>query len=176
MKRSGVCALVFSVFAVSALAQDQLDTNAPATREDIVKYFEVTHSRQMLDQTVAAMTKPLRQVIHDDYIKDKDKLPADFEQRENQRIDEMLRTFPWDEMMQAMMPAYQKHFTRGDIATLLSFYSSPTGQKLLRELPAITGESMQAAIPILKRYSESVRARVDDELAQALKQPNKQTD
>ena len=34
-------------------------------------------------------------------------------------------------MMQSMVPAYQKHFTKGDIDNLVAFYSSPTGEKVI---------------------------------------------
>jgi hypothetical protein len=121
------------------------------------------------------MSKQLRQMTHDQYLKDKDKLPPGFEDQVNKSVETMFKNMPWDDMMQAMMPAYQKHFTRGDIQSLMAFYSSPTGQKMLRELPAIMGESMQAMTPIVEKYMESVKQQVDDEFAQALKQSSKKT-
>ena len=172
MKRFLTCALICFALSGTVFAQE-IDANAPATKEDIQKYFEVIHSRQMIDQTIQAMSGPLRQMIDDQSRKDKDKLPAGFAEKEKKHLDDMLKSMPWDEMMQAMVPAYQKHFTKGDIQALMAFYSSPTGQKLLRELPAIMGESMQAMTPVLKKYMESVKQQVDDEYAQALKESEK---
>jgi len=77
--------------------------------------------------------------------------------------------------MQAMMPAYQRHFTKGDIDSLIAFYSSPTGQKLLNELPGIMSESMQAMMPIMERYMETVKQQVNQEFAQALKDSDKKS-
>jgi hypothetical protein len=62
-------------------------------------------------------------------------------------------------MMQAMVPAYQKHFTKADMDNLVAFYSSPTGEKLLREMPSIMAESMQDMMPIMTKYTESVKQR-----------------
>ena len=50
-----------------------------------------------------------------------------------------------------MTPVYQKHFTKGNIDDLLAFYSTPTGQKVVKELPAISTEAMQAATPIYQK-------------------------
>jgi hypothetical protein len=63
-----------------------------------------------------------------------------------------------------MVPVYQKHFTKGDINNLITFYSSPTGQKVLEEMPAIAGESMAAMMPIMRKYMEESKERVEQEV------------
>ncbi|HUM04347.1 MAG TPA: DUF2059 domain-containing protein [Terriglobales bacterium] len=167
--------LIVSVLALatcsSGLAQQTADS--PATKEDIQKYFQVTHARQMMDQMVDAMLKPLHQMIHEQYLKDKDKLPADFEERMSKRMDEMLRGMPWDEMLDAELPAFQKHLTKGDVDSLLAFYSSPTGQKMLREMPAMMSEAMESMMPILRKYMDTVSDRVQQEVAQMMKESEK---
>ncbi len=40
----------------------------------------------------------------------------------------MYKTFPWDDFLESMVPVYQKHFPKGDVDTLMAFYSTPTGQ------------------------------------------------
>jgi hypothetical protein len=40
-----------------------------------------------------------------------------------------------------------------------TFYSSPTGQKLLREMPLMTVESMQAASPRIQALMDKVMER-----------------
>ena len=85
------------------------------------------------------------------------------------------KNMPWDEMIQAMVPSYQKHLTKGDIDSMVAFYSSPTGQKVLGELPAIMSDAMQSMMPILQRYMGTVKERIDQETAAALKQSEKKT-
>lgn len=151
----------------------QNDLSAPATREDIEHYLNVIHSQQMAQQMVAAMAGPMHKMVHDQYLKNQDKLPADFEQREMKVLDEMFQNMPLDEMMQAMIPVYQKHFTKGDVDALIAFYSSPTGQKMLHELPSIMSEAMESMTPLMEKYMETVKLRIQDEFAEALKQLDK---
>ena len=99
-----ISALAFALCS-SGLAQQTADS--PATKEDIQKYFQATHAREMMDQMADAMLKPMHQMIHEQYLKDKDKLPADFEERINKQMDEMLRGMPWDEMLNAELPAFR---------------------------------------------------------------------
>jgi hypothetical protein len=49
-------------------------------------------------------------------------------------MDNMTKQIPYDEMMPATGPAYQKHFTKGDMDALVAFYSVPTGQKLFARI------------------------------------------
>lgn len=155
MKPFLLAATLCLAFCCAALAQQTDD--APATKEDIQRYFEAVHSRDMINKMMQAMIQPLHQMIHEDYVKDKDKLPEDYEQRMTKRIDELFGNMPWDEMFEAMIPAYQKHLTKGDIEGLIAFYSSPPGQKLQRELPAITAESMQSMLPLLRKQVEGMQ-------------------
>lgn len=174
MKCISLFVLLCGALLGSALGQDS-DSNTPATKEDVARYFEVVHSRRMIDQMMDVMSKSVRQLTHDQYFRNKDKLPQDFEEQANKHVDEIFKNMPWDEMMQAMMPAYQRHFTKGDIDSLVAFYSSPTGQKLLRELPGVLSESMQAMTPILEKHMESVKEQVNAEFAQALKDSGKKS-
>jgi hypothetical protein len=175
MKRLVVVLAVCLVFACTGLAQDN-SANAPATKEDIQRYLDAMHSHEMMQNMVAAMAKPMHQTLHDQIAKDKDKLPADFEARMDKMMDDWLKDMPFDEMMQAEIPVYQKHFTKGDIDSLVAFYSSPTGQKMLREMPAIMGESMQAMMPIIRQSIDKINQRVQQEVADMLKNsPKKST-
>ena len=170
MKHFLVSALLCLSFACSGLAQDTA-ANAPATKEDVEKYFQLVHSQDMLQKMLDAMAKPMHQMTHDRYLKDKDKLPADFEAKMNKLTDDMLKDMPFDEMMQAMVPAYQKHFTKGDMGALVAFYSSPTGQKLLQEMPAIMGEAMTAMMPIMRQHMDAMSRRLQQETDEMLKKP-----
>ena len=119
--------LCLSTSLVYSAQQTAADT--PATKEDIQKYLEAVHSREVTKQMIDAMAKPQRQFIHDQFLKNKDKLPQDFEERMTGEMDRLMKSFPWDEMLQAMVPVYQKHFTKGDVDALVAFYGTPTDRK-----------------------------------------------
>jgi hypothetical protein len=122
-------------------------------------------------QMMQAMSKPMHQMIHEQFEKDKDKLPADFEERVNRIMDEMMQSLPFDEMLTAMEPTYEHHFTHGDMVALTAFYGSPSGQKILAQMPAIMAEAMQAAMPIMQRYAASMQDRMMAEFKRAESEP-----
>src|SRR5580698_1514637 len=140
MRRFLFAAILSATFCWTGWAQTAAD--APATKADIERYLDAVHSHDMMLKMVDAMSKPMHQMAHEQCIKFKDKLPADCEARMTRTMDDMMKQMPFDEMMQAMVPAYQKHFTKGDMDALIAFYSAPTGQKILQEMPAIVGEAM----------------------------------
>jgi uncharacterized protein len=133
------------------------DADSPATKEDVEKYLQVIHSHDMMQKMSAAMVPAIHQMLHQQYLKHQDSLPGDYESKMTATMDDMLENMPLDQMMQAMAPVYQKHLTKGDIDGLVAFYSSPTGQKMLREMPSIMAEAMQSAMPIMTKYMETVQ-------------------
>lgn len=157
-------------FLLSLAGFAQQSTDVPATKQDVERYLAAMHAHEMMKNMVDAMSTPMHKMIHEQYLKDKDKLPPDFEPRMNQMLDGMLKDMPWDDMLNAMVPAYQKHFTKGDIDALVTFYSSPTGQKILRELPAVTAEAMDTMMPLIQKYMEKTTQRMQTEVAEMVRE------
>jgi hypothetical protein len=175
MKRIvSVVAVVFflswSCFAQTGAA------DSPATKADIERYFQVVESHDMMKKMMAAMVQSMHQMFHEQYLKHKDELPADYESKITSMMDDMFQNMPMDEMTQAMVPAYQKHLTKGDIDNLVAFYSSPTGEKLLREMPSMLAEAMQDMMPIMTKYMETVQQRLLKETDVMIAQSKKQSD
>ena len=156
------------VLAMGSAAQ-QAASDTPASKEDVQKYLDIMHSREITAKMMEALLKPMHQMMHEQFLKNKEKLPADFEARMNKEMDDFLKNFPFDEILQSMVPVYQKHFTKGDMDSLVAFYSSPTGQKLLNEMPAITAESMQTMMPLLQQRISLMQRHVEEEMAQIIK-------
>jgi hypothetical protein len=168
MKRFAFAVLVCLLFTSISFAQ-QSAADAPASKQDIEKYLDTMHARDMMKSTMAAMTKQMHQMTHAQLEKQPN-LPPDFEARMDKMMDDMIKDFPVDELIQAMVPAYQKHLTKGDVDALTAFYSSPTGQKVLKEMPAMTADAMQAASGIIQKMMAQMQDRVQSEMAQAQKE------
>jgi uncharacterized protein len=147
----------------------QTASDAPATKEDIQKYLDVMHSREMMAKMVDAMSAPMHKMFHEQFLRDKGKLPPDFEDHMTKMMDDSMKSFPWDEMLDSMVPVYQKHFTKGDVNALIAFYSTPTGQKLLRDMPAIMQEAMENMMPLMKKQMDAMNARMQQEVAEMMK-------
>lgn len=163
-------ALLACLLLVLPTMAQQNAADAPATKEDVERYFEVMHVRGLVQTVMDAMTKQVRQMTHEQWQKNSAKLPPDFEQRMDRMMDDMLKAMPLDQMFDAMIPVYQKHLTKGDLDAIVAFYSTPAGQKLIRELPAMTQESMQAITPILQQQMSDMQKRVETEVAEMVKQ------
>jgi hypothetical protein len=97
-------------------------------------------------------------------------LPADSEARLNKMMDDMVKDLPIDELLQAMVPVYQKHFTKEDVDALTTFYSTPSGQRILKEMPVVTAESMQASMGIIQKMMAKVQERMQSEIAELQKE------
>jgi hypothetical protein len=171
MKNILLTLLLCLALCAPGLAQNPADQ--PATKADVDRYLEAVHSHQMMDQMVVAMSKPIQKMLHEQYEKNKDRLPADFEARFSKEMKDMLKNIPWDDMLEAMVPAYQKHFTKGDMDALTSFYSSPAGQKVMREMPGLVADTMEIMMPIINKHVEKVGRRMQDEVLATLKESEK---
>jgi uncharacterized protein len=167
MKRPALALLACLLFASISFAQ-QDDVNAPASKADIQRYLDAMQTRDMMKNMMQVMTTQMHKIVHEQMQK-KQNLPADAEERLNKSTDDMLKAFPYDELIDAMIPVYQKHLTKGDVDALVAFYSSPTGAKMLKEMPAMTAESMQAASGVMQKMMADATQRVNDEIAQMQK-------
>ncbi|MFC3653956.1 DUF2059 domain-containing protein [Dyella humi] len=49
-----------------------------------------------------------------------------------------------EELLTAMIPAYQHHFSSDEVEGLIKFYKSPLGQKLVAQMPATMAEAAQS--------------------------------
>jgi hypothetical protein len=57
--------------------------------------------------------------------------------------DDFMKEVTPDELVNLVVPVYDRNFTDEEIAGMLAFYSSPVGQKVLAKLPVVLQESMQ---------------------------------
>jgi hypothetical protein len=149
--------IVFVGFAMSAFAQKSED--APS-RDDVMLYLRTMRSHDMLQRTMQVQAETMRQLFRDMAQTDKGAVPADFDSKFKAAMEDLIKGMPADQIVEAMIPAYQKHFTRGDIEAMNAFYSSPVGQKVLQELPAVLQEGNQAAMPILSKYLADWKERM----------------
>jgi len=157
---SFIACLVFACLAVSLSAFAQ-NADDPASRDDIILLLRTMHSHDFIQKTMSAQLAGVRQLMHEQYAKGD--VPADFDSHFSKTMDELIKGMPVDEITDAMIPSYQKHFTHGDIEAMNAFYSSPVGQKVLEELPAVMQEGMQAAGPIVTKYISTWQDRMKQE-------------
>ena len=142
----------------------------PATRDDVILYLRTMHSHDMMQKMMEMQSNSMQQLLRSELEQDNAVAP-DFEAHFKKAMGELIKGMPVDDMTQAMIPAYQHHFTKGDIEAMNAFYASPVGQKVLEELPSVTQEGLQDMMPILNKYLTAWRERMHNEFKDAAKKP-----
>ncbi len=66
-----------------------------------------------------------------------------------------------EDLIKDVVPIYQKHLSRSDVEAVIRFYSSPVGQKIRREQPAMARESLQATAAGQRGKMELLLAKLD---------------
>jgi hypothetical protein len=130
-------------------------------------------SHDMFQKMMEVQSQSMQKLIYDQILQDKGEIPPAFKAQMKKSMDDLIKGMPADDIIQAMIPAYQKHFTRGDIQAMNAFYSSPVGQKVLQELPEVTQEGMKAALPIISKYLSDWKERMEQEMKELGKSSTK---
>lgn len=169
MKRV-VIALACLALSLPCLAQHADD---PASKDDVILYLRTMHSHDLLQKMMEAQAQSMQQLFHDMILKDRGKLPPDFDAHFKVAMADLIKNMPSDQVVEAMIPTYQKHFTHGDIEAMNAFYSSPVGQKVLQELPAVMQDGNQVALPIMSKYLGEWQERMKNEFEDMKPAPEK---
>jgi uncharacterized protein len=156
--------LIAIVCVISSAVGVAQTGDQPASRDDVILLLQTMHSHDLMQKVLAAQSSGMRQLLHDQIMQDKGAVPADFETRFTKVMEDLIKGMPVDEITEAMIPSYQKHFTHNDIGAMNAFYSSPVGQKVLGELPAVMQEGMQAAVPVISKYMNEWKDRMQKEM------------
>jgi uncharacterized protein len=153
--------LTSSLFAAAQTTTVSIAPDA-ASKEDVGKLFDVMASRAQMQQMLQQVFSQMQTLSHEQI---KRRHP-DISQQEIARMDrqsaEFIKNFPIDDMLNDMIPIYEKHFTKSEIDSLITFYSSPAGQKFLHEMPAVTGEFMRTEYPRIQAQVEAAIKQAEE--------------
>jgi uncharacterized protein len=166
--KSLLAVILLCIGSATVCVAQQSPADQPASKADIDRYYQAMHVREIVKSMMDSWSKQMRQMMHDQLQKAPN-LPPDAEEKMNKMYDDMLKNMPLEDLLDAMEPVYQKHFTKGDIDSLIAFYSSPVGQKMLAEMPAITQEAMQASSGVIEKYTDQTMQQVQNQIAQMSK-------
>ncbi len=138
-------ALAFLLVAAPAFA----DSSAmdPAKEKDIRRLLDVTGAGKLGVQVMTQMITSFRTSLP--------KVPSTF-------WDDFQKQIRPSELVDMVVPIYDRHFSDEDIKKLIAFYETPAGKKFIAATPAITQESMAAG----QEWGKSVAQRVLKQLNQ----------
>ena len=147
--------------ATATFAQQAAPGHAPASKEDIQHLFDVMQIHQQMRQVMDAMMKQQSAMIHETLKKRYPQTSPEKIARADQLIAETMKDMPMDAMLDDMIPIYQRHFSKTDIDAMSTFYGSPTGQKMMREMPQLTTESMQASYARMQKQMDTITQKAE---------------
>lgn len=104
----------------------------PKKREIILKLLEVADTKNMTQLMLDSMIEPLTAQIG----RANPNLPAE-------ELDKLRKSYQAEELIEIIVPLYDKHYTQEELEGLVAFYQTPLGKKFIKTLPVLTNESMK---------------------------------
>lgn len=163
-----IATLVLLSSWVSAACQQPSDR---ASKEDVEELLRLTGARQQMQQMWEGMARQAATTAADAYhLQHPNASPQQLRKVAEvvgQSWQASIKVLSVDELIAAVIPVYQRHFTHSEIQSVIDFYRSPAGQRYLRELPAMMTESMQAAEPVVKKHLPEIEAAAEKAVQQS---------
>jgi hypothetical protein len=127
----------------------------PATPEQIREYFKLVR----LDKTVHTLMEQMLQAMQ----------TTSAPYFPQSLWEDMSKTFSDYDLLADMIPIYQKHISQEDMSSILMFYRTDAGQRLLAAQPIMTAEAQGIFSAIGGKLGQEVAARHIDEIKAAKK-------
>jgi len=146
------------------LAQTQIDA---ATKQDVEDLMQLTGVRDRMRLIYSAMASQFASGFADRYQQAHPNLsPAEVQRAvadATERVQQMLKAIPTDELLDAMIPVYQNYLNHSDIKAINDneFYRSGTGQKLLQNMTAMMIEAIEPAQSVMKKHIAEIQAQIE---------------
>jgi hypothetical protein len=154
------------VVSVSAFSQQSPAADAAPSKAEVRRFLELMQVRARMVQMVAGMKEQGRRGAEAALrAKISDPTPEQLA-RATKIGDDVFQDFPIDEMVDAVVPIYQRHLTKSDLDAVIAFYSSPAGQKLLKESPAMMAEAMKAGGDIMLKRLPDMNQRIESRVGE----------
>ena len=172
-RRAALIGFLIFMLVLSSQAQQSVTVGVAnsevPTKEEVLKFLDLMHAKAQMVLVMQGMISEMKKGAEQGF---KSEIPdASPEQvaKVDALFDGIYESIPLDQMIDAIVPIYQKHLTRSDLTAVIAFYSSAPGQKILKELPAITAEAMQAGGEIGRKVFAAKSAEFEAKLADMIK-------
>ena len=113
----------------AAQVSPQTDAERAAKRADIRKLIELTGAANISADALQKMIEPLK---------------ASYPQVPEEFWNTFVHEVHSDELVDLVIPIYDKYYTREEIQELTHFYQTPVGQKTIKVLPKLSAEAIDA--------------------------------
>jgi hypothetical protein len=149
--------VVLLCFVCSAISRADV---SPEKRIEIDRLLKLTGMEKLVDQMMNQMMTSFR---------------SNMKEVPNEFWDQFAKKVHASDMIEMIVPLYDKYYSLEDLRAVNAFYSSPAGQRVLSTLPQIMKESMtigqQWGAKIGREAVEEAKAEI--EARKAKEEPNK---
>jgi hypothetical protein len=139
------------------------------SKEQLAKLFEVMRLREQMQSMMKMMPAMVQQQVREQLKQITANMPnaaqmtpkqqAALDQFQNKIMTKAMNIYPYEDMISDITVVYQRHVSSTDVDAFIAFYSSPAGQHLLDQQPAIMKEYMPL---VMKRMSERSKELTDE--------------
>jgi len=162
MRKLATILIMVWTFSFVAVAQSTPADGTAPSKEEVLKFLDILRVKSQLTLYFDGVAKQAKLGAEEGFKrKVPDATPAQLADVDS-FAEKLFQGMPIDEMIDAMVPIYQRHLSHEDIEAILAFYSSPVGQKLLREQPAMMQEGMKVGGEIGRRRLETMMQQMDE--------------
>ncbi len=150
-------ALSLAAFAQEAAAPEIANH---ATEAQVRQLYQVLHVEDRMHQMLQLMSVQAEKLTDEALASsgsaatEKDK--QFFNSLRNEELHKIMNPEFMAQMLEAMIPAYEKHISSEDIDQMIAFYSSPSGARILKAQPAMMQDGMAAAMPLIQAHMQEI--------------------
>lgn len=137
----------------------------PAKEADIRRLIELTGTANLFETQKATMGEQMRPLLERSLPDDPHK--AEIIETFLERFPERLKT---QDLIDRIVPIYDKHLTHEEIKGLIQFYQTPLGQRVIQVLPQVFQESQAAG----REFGQEVGREVMMEVVREVEQREKE--
>jgi len=118
-------------------------------RQAVTRLFELTHMQRLIEESVDGVIA-LQIAQNPDLAEHREALRAFLE-----------KYIGWPALKDDLAAMYLRAFTEAELDEMNAFYSSPTGQKVLRRLPELVQQRNQLAMQRLQEHIGELQQEID---------------
>jgi hypothetical protein len=141
-----------------------------ALTDEIKALFESMNVKQQFETVMTTMQGQMNNMITD-MLKKQAPPPSPKAIAETRAMmDEESKIVNISELLDEMVPIYQKYLTRDEIASIRMFYESPPGKSLIAKSPVIGQEFMQQVMPKEMKKMQAEMERMQQRMMKVLEE------
>lgn len=160
--KSMFAAVVAVFFVAGPAAQAATEPNPSAKQRELtLEVLRLTKSDQLASSVMDAFFAQMQKSVADSE-KAGEQAKADAAQMFT-RIRELAAKLDFSDIQEEQIRLYARYFDENDLAQMVTFYQSPTGQKQIAALPALTRDGMKLGAEKIAPKIEAIieQARMD---------------